>query len=92
MNIEQIENRNNPVEEPVDSSSFLNNNIFLVACDVFWSKVCAPVVNFVDGFKERLTRHWTEDQLDDIDERAAQQEALTAQVLKDAEEYRNGQH
>jgi hypothetical protein len=92
MDINQIENRNNPAEEPVDTSTFLNNNFFLVAADKFWTHACSPVINFFQGLKEAYTRNWVDNQLNDIDERREQQEAVMAQALKDAEEYRNGQH
>ena len=77
-------------EEDVDTSTFLNNNFFLVACDVFWTKVCSPIINFVERQAERFTRHWVDDQLNDIDVRQEQQEAIMAQAVKDAEEYRKG--
>lgn len=56
----------------------------MAAADVFYTKVCQPVVDFVERLEARWTGKWTKSQLQRMDD----QEEATRKLLIEAEAYR----
>lgn len=75
--------QNKQQEEPVDTSTFMNNNPVLVAADWFWSKVCNPVVSFFEKIGARLTQKWVDERLELLEEAERYRKEREAKALND---------
>lgn len=75
-------------EEEVDTSTFMNNNPFLVFADWFWTYLCSPVFNLIDRVSEKFTSNWVKNTIADHQADARAQQKQMQEALVAAEEYR----